>query len=163
MRSTWKAYLGLGPALLLTVLANAEEKQLPNEAKTILNKVSEVTFVSLEPSEKADKDNALYGWKVLGKTTLTDDDGRKKLLSTLEKSIAEPGNGGARCFIPRHAIQARHEGKAVDLLICFECGWVHVYLDGKQVGRIEMDTAGQELFDEVLRKAEVPLAKERTR
>jgi len=153
-----------GSAILVLPLfglpPDGEDKKLPDQAKAVLDKASEYTLYSLEPSEKADGENALHGWKVLGKTTVKEAEARKKLLSALEKNIAE-GKRGAKCFDPRHAIRATLDGKAVDLLICFECGWVYVYHDGKQLARLEMDTAGQPDFDKVLRDAGVPLAKKR--
>jgi hypothetical protein len=147
--------------LLLGRPGDAGEKKLPEPVKAVLDKATEYTLYSLEPEEKADKENALHGWKVLGRTTIKEAETRNKLRSALEKSIAEPGRGGAKCFDPRHAIRATQDGKTVDLVICFECGWVSVHHDGKSLGRIEMDTAAQPLFDQVLRDAKVPLAKKR--
>jgi hypothetical protein len=147
--------------LSFALSANGGDKKLPDQAKAVLDNPSLVTLYSLEPLEKPGKDNAFQGWKVLGKTTVKEVEARKKLLSALEKSIAEPGRGGAKCFDPRHAIRATQEGKTVDLVICFECGWVYVYVDGKDVAHVEMDTVAQPLFDQVLRNAEVPLAKKK--
>jgi hypothetical protein len=54
-----------------------------------------------------------------------------------------------------------HEGKTVDVLICFECYWVYVYLDDKEepADRIAITRDAQPLFDKVLRDAGIPLAK----
>ena len=161
MKNGRNGSFGLILVLISTLPGCAAEKELPQQAKAILSKVSEFTLYSLEPHEKADKTNSLHGEKVLGKTMVKDAAVRKQLLSTLEKSIAKPEKGGAKCFWPRHAIRATHEGKTVDVPICFECGWVYVYLDNEDAIRIQMDTAGQEPFDDVLRKAKVPLAKKR--
>lgn len=145
--------------LTSTVSGRAEENKLPDQAKAILDKAPEFEYYSLEPSEKPDKENALHGWKILGKTTVKDAESRKKLLTALTKSIAE-GKEGAKCFDPRHAIRARHGGKTVDVLICFECSWVYVYLDGKKEPvEVVMAKGAQPLFDKVLRDAGVPLAK----
>jgi hypothetical protein len=77
----------------------------------------------------------LHGWKALGKTTPKQTEVRDELLSALVKSIAELGRAGFKCFDPRHAIRATHDGKSVDLVICFECGWVLVCIDGKAAAR----------------------------
>jgi hypothetical protein len=160
MMMTGKARFGFMLLMLMVVMpVRAEDRSLPDQVKDILSKATEVSLVSLEPSEKANKDNALHGWKVLGQTSLKDAEIRKKLLATLEKGIADTGNVGIKCFDPRHAIRAKHDGKTVDLLICFECGWVYTYVDGKKTAQIIFDRVGQKVFDDVLRKADVPLAK----
>jgi hypothetical protein len=162
MRYALVAGFGMLVLLSFTVTAAGEVKkvkQLPELAKAILDKSSEISLYSLDPEAKADKENELHGWKVLGKTTVKEAEARNKLLSALEKSIAEPGRGGFKCFDPRHAIRATHDGKSVDLVICFECGWVYVYIDGKAAAHLEMDTVAQPPFDDVLLKAKVPLAK----
>jgi hypothetical protein len=145
----------------LVVLVASCQSPIPDKAKSILDKASEFELYSLEPVEEGDKDKAIYGWKVLGKTTVKDIESRTVLLSGLEKSVAAGGRGPA-CFDPRHAIRAVHEGKTTDLLICFECSRVFVYLDGKKVvSRVLGPGADQEMFDKILRDAGVPLAKKR--
>jgi hypothetical protein len=146
---------------LVGVSAEDEKNKLPDQIKAVLDKASEFILYSLEPLEKAEKENALHGWKVLGETTVKDAETRKKLLSALEKSIAKPETGGAKCFDPRHAISVRQDGKAVEVLMCFECGWVYVYQDGKDVAHIKMDTVAQPLYDGILQDARIPLAKKR--
>jgi hypothetical protein len=149
--------------LLLSTAARPADRSLPDQAKTILEKASESDVYSLEPLEKVDKAKALHGWKVLGKTTVKKAAARKALLTALTKGIAEPGRGGAKCFDPRHAIHATYEGKSVDLVICFECGWVYVYLDGNDKTSAELEVNGrtQPVFDKLLRAASIPLAKKR--
>jgi hypothetical protein len=66
-------------------------------------------------------------------------------------------------FPPRHAIHAESDGKAVDILICFECGWVNVFFDGKGEDepekRISINASAQPVLDKVLTAAKVPLPK----
>jgi hypothetical protein len=106
--------------VLLPLLARSderEERQLPEQAKAILAKATTFEVYSLEPDEEekpSDKSPRLYEWKVLGKTRLKRaDKPGTELLAAFEKGIGE--GVGARCFIPRHAIRAEHEGKSVDL------------------------------------------------
>jgi hypothetical protein len=154
------AVLGLS-LLLLAVPAAVAADKFPDEAKAILEKSDRVELYSLEPVE-AKEGETLHGWKVLGKTVIKDKT-RKAVLDALAKGIADPGKGGAKCFDPRHAIRASHGGKSVDLVICFECGWVYVFPDGKgqAVARVETDTIFQPVFDKALKDAGVPLAKKR--
>jgi len=86
---------------------------------------------------------------------------RRDLLRRLDAGMADPDKGGATCFNPRHAIRATHDDRTVDLVICFECGWVYVYLNGEERKQEEVDRAVQPAFDEVLKAAGLPLAKKR--
>jgi hypothetical protein len=137
---------------------------LPDQARAILDKATEFELYSLEPDEEekpAGTPTRLHGWKVLGKTTLKKAEAGKEILTALEQGIASRRARGAKCFDPRHAIRAAHDGKTVDLLICFECGWVYVYFDGKEkeAAQVRIDRATQPPFDKALRDAGVPLAK----
>jgi hypothetical protein len=147
----------------ILALAQPSKRALPEQAKAILEKATTLELYSLEPDEEekpADKPTRHFGWKVLGKTTLKrSDEAGKDLLAAWDKAI---GKGrGAKCFEPRHAIHAEHEGKKLDLLICFECGWVYVHLDEKKeaVAHLLVDRSVQPMFDKLLRDAKIPLAK----
>jgi hypothetical protein len=35
---------------------------------------------------------------------------------------------GAKCFEPRHGVRATAGDATVDLVVCFACAWVYVYL-----------------------------------
>ncbi len=99
----------------------------------------------------------LHGWPVLGKTTVSDRPTRRAIVDALSEAL---GKGkSATCFYPRHAIRRVSDGKTTDLVICFECGNVSVYTDGKRTGDGEtIKGSAQPAFDEALRKAGVPLA-----
>jgi hypothetical protein len=130
----------------------------------ILTRADSIDLYSLEPSDGGDpggRGKRLHGWLILGKTTVNDAATRAELLEQLEKGIADPDKGGAKCFDPRHAIRAEYGGTTVDLLICFECGWVYVYVDGKQQKQEMVRDDIQPTFDKVLTKGGVPLAKKR--
>ena len=84
---------------------------------------------NLEPKDGKDADR-FHGWKVLGQTTIKDADVRKKVLDAVLKGIQENKGEAANCFQPRHGLHATHEGKTVDLVICFECLQIRAYGDG---------------------------------
>jgi hypothetical protein len=153
----------LSPLLASGLVAEEAPNKIPEKAKTILENATQFELYSLEPKEAQGKMDALHGWQVLGKTPIKEAEKRKEILTSLEKNFDKPGELGARCFVPRHAIRATHEGKNVDLVICFECLWVYVYLDGKEerAARIALNqqSVAQPLLDKVLRDAGVPLAK----
>jgi hypothetical protein len=157
--------LGLSGLFLTALPAVGEENTLPDQAKAILLKAEQIELYSLEPEPDKDKDkdkDTLQGWKILGKTVLKDASVRKSALNAVENGI---GKGrGAKCFDPRHALRATHDGKTVDLVICFECGWVYVYYDKKAERAATLVTSSkpQETLDKILKDAGVPLAKKRT-
>ena len=62
------------------------------------------------------------------------------------------------CFTPRHAVRVTREGVATDFLICFECRQVVVERDGKEISDFVISPSPKAVFDDVLRKAGMPLA-----
>jgi hypothetical protein len=48
--------------------------------------------------------------------------------------------------------------RTVDLVVCFMCAQVQVYVDGKQEETILISTTPRATFNDVLTKAGVPLA-----
>ena len=67
--------------------------------------------------------------RVLGKAAITDATTRLRLVESLKDGIAHNDGRQAKCFNPRHALQATRKGKSVDLLICFECHGLEVIID----------------------------------
>jgi hypothetical protein len=139
-------------------------EELPAEATAILVNADELEFYSLEPLERASQgEQKLHGWKVVGKTTLTSPTQIEELLVALKEGLADPHKGGATCFDPRHAIRGSWEGRTVELLVCFECDWVYVYLDegAKETAQVEISRAAERTFNRFLTDAGIPLAKKR--
>jgi hypothetical protein len=101
----------------------------------------------------------LHGWRILGKTTVIDEAMRRELIGELKRGLGEDKH--TKCFEPRHAIRRTNDGKPVDLIICFECGYIELHVAGKKVGDYTPFIANPSAFNEVLKKAGVPLAKER--
>jgi hypothetical protein len=50
------------------------------------------------------------------------------------------------------------KGSTVDLLICFQCSNVHVYLNGESEDGVGILRQPQALLDEKLKDAKIPLA-----
>jgi hypothetical protein len=163
------------PARLLVLLAVAVSScssaaSWPTDEVRELEKANSFELYSLEPLADPDTyeqdydpngpGERLYGWRILGKTTVSDELTRRELVDALKEGMnkGEP----LKCFRPRHALRRTNNGKPVDLLICFECSQVALYRDGKQVGSYKsVARSVQSTFDEALTKAGVPLAKKK--
>jgi len=133
---------------------------VPEAVARALEKADTAELYSLDPDPRRDKDGGgFHGWKVLGKTEVKGEAARKELLGALRRSADENELGPALCFNPRHGLRLTAGGKAVDLVICFECLQVEVY-DGADKAKGFLVTADpQPAFDRVLTAAGVPLAR----
>ena len=106
-------------------------KRLPEDAAQILDKANTIELVSLNPDHEAKRPaGRLRGWKVLGRATLEGDD-KKAILAALQAGIEGNEGRAAKCFNPRHGIEATYEGKTVELVICFECLSMEGWNDGR--------------------------------
>jgi hypothetical protein len=157
------------------------EEDSPSVAKTVLGKWELVEVYSLDPSAaKGLAGERFHGYKVLGKLAVEDAGVRKRLVGAIAEAVVPDAyNDGlmALCFSPRHGYRMRHKGATIDLLICFECHQFKVAFAGdadrlKDALRDERWTKvrlsfalneckAQDLVDDLLRGAKIPLAKKR--
>ena len=150
-------------ALLFGVSVSSQEKEknkIPESVQTILHKADAIELYSLDPSRPKDKPKDDFrGWRVLGKTTVKDADTRKAMVAAFLKGVEDNKGIAANCFNPRHGIRATHDGKSVDLVICFECMQVQGYLDKSEKSDVHflVTKTPQDAFDKVLKAAKVPL------
>jgi hypothetical protein len=156
--------LALAVAVVLLAGPSTQSADEPDKAmdkvKAVLDKAESVEIYSLEPDKEKDATKESFrGWKVLGKTAVKDD-AKKQLVEALTKGLAEKP-AGARCFIPRHGVRAIDPANntPVDLVICFECSWVHVYVDKAQKAEpvVTVGKGPGAAFDKVLKDAGVKL------
>ena len=66
----------------------------------------------------------------------------------------------AGCFNPRHGIRATAGGKTVELVICYECLSMKVYVDGKAKRAVLTTSSPAIVFNQALKDAKVPLPKQ---
>jgi hypothetical protein len=131
-----------------------------DDAWKILEKAEKFELYSLDPDLGDQQKDGYHGWKVLGHTTITDKELRKKLVVTLGDAIDNfVGGGKKKCFDPRHAIRVTVEKKTYDFLICFQCDYVYVYSGDKRVAVWNTGPTPEKLFDQTLSDVKVPLPK----
>jgi hypothetical protein len=145
-------------AVLVVVWACWDKNGIPAEHRAILEQAEEIEVLSLMPDHLSDPPpDGYHGFKVLGKTTVNDAAARKRLVTSFEKGVDIDGTP-FRCFNPRHGIRATHDGQTADFVICFECSYVQTFLNGAQGRTFAISNSPAAAFDEVLKKANVPLA-----
>src|SRR4051812_18898683 len=126
-----RSWLLLLTCAVAPALAGCASPRLPAGAGAVLDKADEITLYSLNPDKKEKKPGTgLQGWQVLGQTTLSGED-KKAIVKALNRAIAASDGSVAACFNPRHGIKATHDGKAVELVICFECLSISGWTDGE--------------------------------
>lgn len=133
--------------------------------RQLIEQNRDFTLYSLNgyPEGQLTKGEKFHRHRILGRTLVTDPNQRRKLIATLYDGIEEYrklGNGPASCFLPRHGIRAVTNGKAIDIVICFECSRAVFYENGRSHEEI-VSNAPQKLYDEVLSQAKVPLGERR--
>lgn len=101
-------------------------------------------------------------YRILGQMELTDAETRRELLSAARADLDTAGNP-AKCFDPRHLIRAKKWGQTFDYLICFECDFYEVYLNGT---RLRGETAfggnsSESLLNQLLEDAGIEIVPDR--
>jgi hypothetical protein len=137
----------------------AADNKLPESALKVLQNATEFELYSIDFANEDKGKTGFHDMKVVGKTAVKDADVRKKLVSDFVKGT-EGTLYPAKCFNPRHGIRATHDGKTVDLVICFECAQFDVYgPDGDRSKRLLIGKGPEPALDKVLRDAGVPKPK----
>lgn len=104
----------------------------PELQATLLEGDLEVAMIVCErPPEPGER--TIRGYPFVTSVTLTDKAKRAELLAEVYWGV-EHGRGAARCFSPHHALVAEHDGHLAEVVICFQCVQLEVYLDGTKMG-----------------------------
>jgi len=137
-------------------IPNAKNRMPPGIIE-ILEKADRFYLLSLDPNlvpstleelQKRKQRESFHRYSVLKKVEIADKAKRARLLQALYRGVE--GNRGvvAACFNPRHGISATFEGKAADLVICFEC--LQVQIHGAIEGAVLVTHDPQREFNEAL-------------
>ena len=144
---------------LATGPAGSADNKLPESARTVLQNATELELYSIDFAHPDKEKTGFHDLKAVGKTTVKDAEARKKVVSEFLKGM-EGKIDPARCFNPRHGIRATHDGKTVDLVICFECAQFDLYEPGSdKPTRLLIGKGPEPTLDKVLRDAGVPRPK----
>jgi hypothetical protein len=133
--------------------------RIPPEAEAVLLRSRQLELFSIEPVLRKDQfEQNSHNWRILGATTITNNDVRELFATSFKKAVEENTGHGRPCFCPRHALRVTHHSETADFLICFECLQVRVWLDGKRAKGFRITDSPQGIFNLVLTEAGVPLA-----
>jgi hypothetical protein len=134
--------------------------KVPENLLTMLEKAEKFEFLSLNPellNEKAEDE--FHGYKILGKTTIKEEETRKKLIDAFKKGVEENNGAAAACFRPRHGIRVTFKEKTADFVICLECLYMQIFIDDKAEKGLRTTGSPKEIYNSVLKEAKVPLPK----
>lgn len=156
----------MGTAVLLAFLLYVKPSRrfldVTGPASAILAEAESWTLFALDPGieDPPPKDASIFhGHRVLGKTTLDDPSKRADLTYALNWAIFR-GGMSVFCFNPRHGIRAETSAGAVDLVICFECEEVHVYLPAAgQPQEVDIAPSASVTFNRIFRDAGLAIAR----
>src|SRR5262245_7813956 len=79
----------------------------PPEIRRVLEESESFLLYSIEGEDDILPDvteHSFHGFKILGRTMITDDEQRKLLIEALDEGISKVMHGPALCFAPRHGI-----------------------------------------------------------
>jgi hypothetical protein len=143
-------------------------QSVPEPVKSALEKTNGIELTSLHPYQPATLGGEKQDWiyyerRSLGGIQVTDPTTIRFLLAALNEGLGDYDNeepGPSECYDPRHRIRVMHQGKTINLDICFSCGIVAVYVDGKLDKQQDFYTyeRAQQVFDAFLTAGKIPLA-----
>lgn len=141
------------------IQAAPDENKLPQDAADALHSSKKIILYSLEPWTSPTKnDNTLERFKVLGQITLTDKQAAAAITAFESAILKNRRNAIVFCFDPRHAIRVDFNGHTYEFLLCYACGYLYVYCDGKIIA--QLDAGGSpKVLNGLLKAANIPLSK----
>src|SRR5262245_49018124 len=158
----------LSPIWLCPVLLGPRfpfDNSLPAEAKEGLAKAETIELFLLDRQRKptdmdaAKQKDRFCGWGVRSSVKVTDKGKRKELVASIQKAVADSSATEKRmCFYPHHGLRAVGSGKTVEMVICFQCRQIKVYVDKEALDTVVTTRDPEDILDKLLegKKAPVP-------
>ena len=141
--------------------------RIPDAVQKALDKSETFVLYSLEPGtgirrpEKADpKKEYFHGYEVLGAAEVKAAEDRKRVAEAIRQGAEDNSGTVAGCFIPRHGLRLKSGDETIDLVICFQCLSVQVYVNDKSEKGFLTTGEPQPALDAVLKAAGVKLPKQ---
>ncbi|MCA8939316.1 MAG: hypothetical protein KDB07_05900 [Planctomycetes bacterium] len=139
------------------IIPDATAEKLDAKIRDILENANDFELVTTEPHGKRPQDEGtkddprLYGYRILGRAKVSSKE-QARLVNELYQGIAANKGEVAACFDPRHALVAKKGEDRVELVICFECLSMNVFLNGKRQEGVLTEGFPKKVFNEVAAK-----------
>ena len=130
---------------------------VPEAVSTALKGDCEVELYSLNP-ERLDvaPESSFHGWEVLGSAKLDDDEARE-IVEGFKSGLASAPDYVAGCYNPRHGLRISGREEVVDLVICFQCVQIYVYVGEERIANLSTSASPRQLFDKIVAEHRLPM------
>ena len=114
------------------------KNEIPAEARAVLESADELVLYALHPHDTVTGDERtlnLQRFVALGRAKVTGD-AHRDVLKEIFRGVGDWDGMMAHCFMPRHGVRATKGDTTVDVVVCFECRQVYVYVDDRRLDTI---------------------------
>jgi hypothetical protein len=128
--------------------------KIPTPLRSALESAASLELLSLNPLQPLEaKSDDFHHFRVLGKTSISDPATVRKIVTAFESGVSDYDGVPASCFNPRHGIRIDDGAHRTDLVICFECEQVEVFVDGIGLNDLLISQSPRDVFDDTLKDA----------
>lgn len=120
---------------------------------------ADIEFLSLSPKEHPDNPHAeqFRGFEILGSMKVPNRSTRIAMINALDNAVGKNELTDARCFWPRHGIRCSHNGDQIELIVCFECAPLIIYVNDELILKTEVGISPKALYDQILLSKKLPI------
>jgi hypothetical protein len=133
------------------------QNTIPADIWNFMEAAGEFEVLALVPTPDKKNDGAFHDYPYVGKTVVKDAETRKALVAALKQGIEESDGSAEKGFKPGYGLRIAFQGKVLDFVISFSHLQAKVYSGDKMLGEVRLTASPQATFDQVLKKAGVPL------
>jgi len=137
-------------------LDDSGEVHFPEGPRVALEKSEEIEVLALDPDGGETSPDAFHEFKVLGKTTVKNEEA-KALTAALLKGVAASNGNTGRCFEPHHGLRTVYDGRTYDFVICFHCLQIRVYVGNALLDTTPTTTSARPALNKILKDAGAPI------